>query len=119
MAFRNEGATGTSRVVKTIYILTSFITDFKRLTETDLFETRNRLHIYSRAYCTECGPRYQPLSRAPFILRGINLIHLPSFEFACYRSDLFKASWFSRLARKKGIAHYIDLVNYVGLGIGI
>ena len=71
------------------------------MTRTELFETRNRLHIYSRAYCTLCGPRYEPLSRTPFTLRGINLIHMPSFEFAYCRSDLFKASWISRLARKE------------------
>ena len=71
------------------------------MTTTDLFETRNRLHIYSRAYCTLCGPRYEPLSRTPFTSRGINLIHMPSFEFAYCRSDLFKASWISRLARKE------------------
>lgn len=66
-----------------------------------LLETRNRLHIYSRACCTSCGPRYQPLSRAPFTLRGIRLIHPPSFELACCRSDLFKASSTSRLTRKE------------------
>ncbi len=66
-----------------------------------LLETRNRLHIYSRACCASCGPRYQPLSRAPFTLRGIRLIHPPSFELACCRSDLFKASSTSRLTRKE------------------
>ena len=81
-------------------MLISPFVEFERATRTDLFEARNRLHIYSRAYCTLCGPRYEPLSRAPFTSRGINLIHLLSFEFACCRSDLFKASWISRLARK-------------------
>ena len=33
--------------------------------------TENRLHIYKRSYCTcRCGPRYEPLSRAPFAVRG-------------------------------------------------
>lgn len=33
--------------------------------------TENRLHIYKRSFCTcRCGPRYEPLSRAPFAPRG-------------------------------------------------
>ena len=33
--------------------------------------TENRLHIYKRSCCTRrCGPRYEPLSRAPFVPRG-------------------------------------------------
>jgi hypothetical protein len=33
--------------------------------------TENRLHIYKRPCCTcRCGPRYEPLSRAPFAVRG-------------------------------------------------
>ena len=33
--------------------------------------TENRLHIYKRPCCTcRCGPRYEPLSRAPFAPRG-------------------------------------------------
>ncbi len=80
-------------------MLISLATFSCRQTRPVLLETRNRLHIYSRACCTSCGPRYQPLSRAPFTLRGIRLIHPPSFELACCRSDLFKASSTSRLTR--------------------
>ena len=42
------------------------------LTQIELTETRNRLHIYSRVCCTWCGPRYEPLSRALFVERGID-----------------------------------------------
>ncbi|WP_146115069.1 hypothetical protein [Malikia spinosa] len=45
---------------------------FPAIDATELLETRNRLHLYSRACCTWCGPRYEPLSGAPFIERGIN-----------------------------------------------
>ena len=76
-------------------------TSSHRQAQLQLLETRNRLDIYSRAYCTSCGPRYQPPSRAPYTLRGIRLIHPPSFELACCRSDLFKASSTSRLTRKE------------------
>ena len=92
-------ATGTSREVNVAPFLFSFALHQFVGHDHDLLETWNRLHIYSRAYCTVCGPRYQPLSRTPFTLRGINLIHLPSFEFPHCRSDLFKASCISRLAK--------------------
>ena len=92
-------ATGTSREVNGGGMLISLVLGLPRSTRAVLLETRNRLHIYSRACCTSCGPRYQPLSRAPFTSRGIRLIHLPSFELACCRSDLFKASSTSRLTR--------------------
>ncbi|WP_366945435.1 hypothetical protein [Hydrogenophaga sp.] len=44
-------------------------------TLSELLETRNRLHIYSRACCTWCGPRYEPLSRAPFVSRDTHCAH--------------------------------------------
>ena len=71
------------------------------LTRTGWLETRNRLHIYRRACCTKCGPRYQPLSRAPFSCRDILRIHVGFIELARCRSDLFNASSISRLARKR------------------
>ena len=101
MALWHEGPTGTSREVNGGGLLISLATSSCRQARPRLLETRNRLHIYSRACCTSCGPRYQPLSRAPFTLRGIRLIHPPSFELACCRSDLFKASLISRLTKKK------------------
>ena len=66
-------------------------------------KTRNRLHIYRRPCCTgilPCGPRYEPLSGAPFISRGVrrNRRHKGGVELARCRSDLFTASSNSRLA---------------------
>ena len=100
-------STGTSLEANVVTFLFLFALHQLVRHDHDLLETWNRLHIYSRAYCTSCGPRYQPLSRTPFTLRGINLIHLPSFEFPHCRSDLFKASWISHWrGRRLGLGAY-------------